>query len=233
MFSKRIKNRRLISGILTGAMIMASAYGVSGYMPCTINTVQAEGKNTDTSNTDNSSSDELTEAQNKKSDAAQKKKDAEAKLSRLESEKEDIMELIEELDGEITGYEEKISELKDSRNLLQVKSCISEDSLQIAYIAETNQYESMKERIQFAYENGDADYISALISVRDYDKVINQSEYVSQVSAYDQKQLNDLMEIEQTIATYQTEITSNLEEIEGLKTEAEGEQQALQVMQDG
>ncbi len=212
---------------------MASAYGVSGYMPNGINTVYAEGKNTDTSNNDNSSSDELTEAQNKKSDAAQKKKDAEAKLSRLESEKEDIMELIEELDGEISGYEEKISELKDSRNLLQVKSCISEDSLQIAYIAETNQYESMKERIQFAYENGDADYISALISVRDYDKVINQSEYVSQVSAYDQKQLNDLMEIEQTIATYKTEITSNLEEIEGLKTEAEGEQQALQVMQDG
>ena len=112
VFSKRIKNRRLISGILTGAMIMASAYGVSGYMPCTINTVQAEGKNTDSSNNDNSSSDELTEAKNKKSDAAQKKKDAEAKLSRLESEKEDIMELIEELDGEITGYEEKISELK-------------------------------------------------------------------------------------------------------------------------
>ena len=219
-----------MSAVLTGAMVVASVYGVPKISSNGISTVYADEN---TANTSTESSDDLTTAQTKKTDAAQKKKEAEAKLSKLESDKEDIMELIEELDSEISGYEEKLAELEDSRNLLQIKSCISEDNLQLAYIAETNQYESMKERIQFAYENGDADYIDALISVKEYNSVISQSEYVSQVSAYDQKQLNDLMVIEQTIVTYQNEINSNLEEIEGLKTEAEGEQQALQVMQEG
>ena len=232
MFSKYLKNRRLISGILTGAMIVASAYGAHNANTSSLYTVLADGKSTNTTSSDDSN-DELTAAQDKKNDAAAKKKEAEAKLSKLESDKEDIMELIEELDSEISNYEEKLDDLKESRNLLQIKSCVSEDSLQVAYIAETNQYENMKERIQFAYENGDTDYIGALISVKEYSNVINQSEYVSQISSYDQKQLNDLMEIEQTIVSYQTEISSNLDEIESLKAEAEGEQQALQVMQSG
>lgn len=232
MFSKYLKNRRLISGILTGAMIVASAYGAHNANTSGLYTVLADGKSTNTTSSDDSN-DELTAAQDKKNDAAAKKKEAEAKLSKLESDKEDIMELIEELDSEISNYEEKLDDLKESRNLLQIKSCVSEDSLQVAYIAETNQYENMKERIQFAYENGDTDYIGALISVKEYSNVINQSEYVSQISSYDQKQLNDLMEIEQTIVSYQTEINSNLDEIESLKAEAEGEQQALQVMQSG
>jgi peptidoglycan hydrolase CwlO-like protein len=91
----------------------------------------------------------------------------------------------------------------------------------------------MKERIQFAYENGDADYIDALVSIKDYDNVINQSEYVSQVSGYDQKQLNDLLEIEKSISEYKATISDNLSEVASLKEEAEGEQGALQVIQDG
>ena len=212
MFKASLK--RNICAILTGAFLLASFSVV-------------------TPNNSFVYADELTDAQEKKDDAAEKKKAAQDKLNKLETEKEDIMELIEELDNEISGYEETISELRSKRNMLEAQSAISEDSLQMAYIAEAIQYDNMKERIQFAYENGDSDYISALISVKEYSSVINQSEYVSQVSTYDQRQLNDLLVIEQSIAEYQTYINENLSEIESLKTEAEGEQEALEVMQSG
>ncbi len=177
--------------------------------------------------------DELSEAQEKKEDAQNRKQEAEAKLETLEAEKDDIMKLIEDLDTEICSYESTISELNTKSNNFKAQATIAENNLQMAYIAEAQQYESMKERIQFAYENGDAEYIEALFSIKEYSSVVNQSEYVSQVSAYDQKQLNDLLEIEQTIAEYKETIDSNLAEVESLQAEAEGEQEALQVMQDG
>ena len=121
----------------------------------------------------------------------EKKKEAQAKLDDLNVKKDDIVEVIQELDNQIAEYEAKIEELTQQRNAIQAGVSITEDKLQNAYIAEANQYRNMKERIQFAYENGDTAYIDALMSVGNYDDIINQSEYVGQVSAYD---LNDVME---------------------------------------
>ena len=133
--------------------------------------------------------DELSDAEEKKSEATQKKKEAEAKLAELETAKSDILDVIEQLDNEISGYEEKIAVLTSERNSLQASAAVTENSLQDAYIAESNQYSSMKDRIQFAYENGDAEYIQALLSIKDYSTVTNQSEYVDKVSVYDRQQL--------------------------------------------
>ena len=177
--------------------------------------------------------DELSDAEKEKEATSAKKEEAKKKLERLKAEKEDVMQMIEDLDKEITGYEDKIRELSSKKNVIQAQIAVTENSLQSAYIAETSQYESMKERIQFAYENGDAAYIEALISVRDYSGILNQSEYVEQVSVYDQKQLEELASIEKDIYEFETSLQESLGEVEEIKTEAEGEAAALQVMQDG
>lgn len=210
----RYNLKKTISAVMVGAMLLAAS-------PIPL------------ANTNIVYADEMSDAEAKKADAQQKKKDAQTKLEKLESDKKDVMELIENLDKEITSYEGTIRELQGKSNTLQAKASVAENELQMAYIAEANQYEAMKERIQFAYENGDADYIDALVSIKDYDNVINQSEYVSQVSGYDQKQLNDLLEIEKSISEYKTTISDNLSEVASLKEEAESEQGALQVIQDG
>ena len=210
----RYNLKKTISAVMVGAMLLAAS-------PIPL------------ANTNIVYADEMSDAEAKKADAQQKKKDAQTKLTKLESDKKDVMELIENLDKEITSYEGTIRELQGKSNTLQAKASVAENELQVAYIAEANQYEAMKERIQFAYENGDADYIDALVSIKDYDNVINQSEYVSQVSGYDQKQLNDLLEIEKNISEYKATISDNLSEVASLKEEAEGEQGALQVIQDG
>ncbi|MBP3718092.1 MAG: peptidoglycan DD-metalloendopeptidase family protein [Eubacterium sp.] len=210
----RYNLKKTISAVMVGAMLLAAS-------PIPL------------ANTNIVYADEMSDAEAKKADAQQKKKDAQSKLAKLESDKKDVMELIEDLDKEITSYEGTIRELQGKSNTLQAKASVAENELQMAYIAEASQYEAMKERIQFAYENGDADYIDALVSIKDYDNVINQSEYVSQVSGYDQKQLNDLLEIEKSISEYKATISDNLSEVASLKEEAEGEQGALQVIQDG
>ncbi|MBR6404305.1 MAG: peptidoglycan DD-metalloendopeptidase family protein [Eubacterium sp.] len=208
------KNKKLLSAILIGTMIAGTIQAI----PVNNSVVFA---------------DELSDAEEKKAEAQSKREEAEYKLSQLETAKKDILEVIEALDTEISGYQTKIYDLRDEKNRLQVSAAVIENNLQNAYIAESKQYESMKERIQFAYENGDADYIEALLSIKEYSAVTNQAEYVDKVSVFDQHQLNDLLEIEKSIAELKATISDNLKEVSSLKAEAEGEQEALQVMQNG
>ncbi len=177
--------------------------------------------------------DELSDAEAKKEDASQRKKDAQAKLENLKKNKEDTIEMIAALDKEICDYEDKIKVLNEKKNSLMAKEAVIENDLQNAYIAETQQYNSMKERIQFAYENGDASYVQAVVSIKDYSNVMNQSEYVTKVSSYDQQELNELLDIEIEISDYKDSIAENLDEIVSLTSQAEDEQSALEVMQAG
>ena len=214
---RRFLDRKVIGAVLAGALVLST---VPALPINNISVIHADD------------ADEIAEAEEKISSARVKKQAAEEKLAQLEANKEDLLDVIEKLDNEITGYEQKIAALTEERNALQAKASIAESDLQNAYVAEAIQYESMKERIQFAYENGDTTYLNALISVKDYSNVNNQAEYVSQVSTYDQTQLNALLEIEQTIASYEVEINDNLTAIEDLKTEAEGEQEYMQILAD-
>ena len=177
--------------------------------------------------------DELSEAQNKKKEASAKKKEAEKKLNSLKQSKNDALAIIKQFDDEIMGYEEKIRQLDEKKIEMQAQSAVVENTLQEAYIKESRQYAGMKERIQFAYENGDVTYISALLSIKDYSSVTNRPEYIDKVSLYDQKQLDELLEIEDEISKCKDQIASNLDEVENLKAEASGEKEALTVMQDG
>ena len=210
----KYKNTKLLSAILIGTMIAGTIQAI----PVNNSVVSA---------------DELSDAEEKKAEARSKREEAEYKLSQLEVAKSDILDVIESLDKEISGYQTKISDLRSEKNRLQVSAAVIENNLQNAYIAESKQYESMKERIQFAYENGDADYIEALLSIKEYSSVTNQSEYVDKVSIYDQQQLNELLVIEKSIAEFKATISDNLKEVSSLKAEAEEEQEALEVMQSG
>ncbi len=177
--------------------------------------------------------DDLDDARKEKEEAEEKKKEAEEKLSVLNKEAEDTNAAIEQLDIEISEYNSKIAELKEQRNKLQAQLSVTEIKLQNAHIMETNQYSSMKKRMQYAYENGDIDYISALISIEDFDSILNQSEYIEQVSTFDQEQLNKLIAIKKEIAEGEEEMREKLKEIEDVKAQNEIEQGALQVLQDG
>lgn len=177
--------------------------------------------------------DSIEDIKKDKEENESKTEEAKAKLEDLKAQQQDLLDTIAELDGQIDEYQGKVTSLTEEKNTIQAKVAITENNLQDAYIAETNQYASMKERIQFAYENGDVEYIDALMSIKDYSSITNQSEYVSQISAYDQEQLNTLAEIEQQIDSYQSDLQESLAKVSDLKAAAEEEMGALEVLQEG
>jgi len=207
MMRKRLQ--KTVIGFLIAGMIFAFAPGVPA--------VQA---------------DEISDIQEEREQTRSEKEAAEAKLKQLNLEKDDIISYIRELDNQIEEYNGKLLDLNEQRSDLQAQVAVKENELQMAYIAEQYQYDSMKERIQYAYENGDVTYIDALTSIKDYSRAINQSEYIDQVSSYDQVQLNTLLEIEKSIAEYEESLQSAISDVEDLKLRAQDERDALQVMED-
>ena len=61
----------------------------------------------------------IEEIQREKEKTEEKKKEAQAKLDDLNVKKDDIVEVIQELDNQIAEYEAKIEELTQQRNAIQ------------------------------------------------------------------------------------------------------------------
>ena len=167
------------------------------------------------------------EIEKEKEKLEEEKKQKKDELNQLNDAKAKILDEIKVLDGKIVDSEDKIRELTAERNKLESQISVIDLKLQNAYVAENNQYAEMKERIRFAYENNDVEYLDALLAVTDFDNINNASEYVSKISAYDQEQLNSLIKIESEIADYQETLQSNLTEIKTLKNDAEAEKATL------
>lgn len=183
------------------------------------------------------SADEETESEaeleRKKKEAEDKIDDAKGKLAGLENDMNQVREVVEELDTQIGEYNTKISELVDERVTIQAEIAVTQLRIQNAYYEEQLQYDNMKERIQYAYENGNTAYIDALMNVDDFKNMLNESEYTAQVSSYDQGQLERLYQIRSSIEMYKELLNRNLAKVDDLTEEAKTEQEALQVMVDG
>ena len=176
---------------------------------------------------------EIKEIEKKNEERKKLKEDAQYRLNQLNVQADNIRDVIEYLDQQISEYQAEIINLTNERNAIQAEIAVTESNLQIAYISEANQYEHMKERIAYAYENGDVQYLEALMAIDDFSNIINQSEYISQVSSYDQKQLNDLIAIKTTIREQEDKLNEKLDKILENKADTEAQEEALQITQEG
>lgn len=177
--------------------------------------------------------DEIDEIEKKKKETQNAKAEAQNKLASLNQDKSDILEVIQELDNQIYDYEVKINGLTNDLTNLQTKISVTELTLANASAAESNQYANMKDRIQYAYENGDVAYINALMAVSDFSSINNQSEYVEQISAFDRAQLTQLLTIKQDIRRMEESLAADYAEVTEIRAEALDEQEALEIMQEG
>ena len=176
---------------------------------------------------------EIKEIEKKNAERKKLKEDAQYRLGQLNVQADNIRDVIEYLDQQISDYQMEILNLTNERNAIQAEIAVTESNLQLAYIAEANQYEHMKERIAYAYENGDVQYLEALMAIDDFSNIINQSEYISQVSSYDQNQLNDLIAIKTTIKEQEDKLSEKLNAVNENKADTEAQEEALEITQEG
>jgi len=90
------------------------------------------------------------------------------------------------------------------------------------------QYEAMKVRIRFMYEEGDAYYLELLFSSNNFADMLNKADYIESISEYDRQKLEEYILNEQLIAACQVELESQEALLQAEKDALLEEQEAKQ-----
>lgn len=202
---KNFKKRILY--ILVGVLICGSAAGAF----C--------GNGTSVSVQATSTTANIDKAEERKKELEEKKKETEARIASLEEEKDDVLVYIEKLDKQLAEIQEDMAELNTEIAQVDKELAQAEIELAEAIEQEEKQYNSMKLRIKYMYENGDSDYISLLLSAEDFGDFLNRTEYIAKISEYDQKSYENYKALKQKVIDTQNKLTAQKEELAGLKEE--------------
>lgn len=130
-------------------------------------------------------------------------------LKGLNSDLEEIAAHLEDLYSQIADKEEEIR--------------ITQDELATARETETNQYISMKKRIQFMYEESDHLYLEIMFSAKSFSDFITLNNYIEELASYDRGKFEEYQETRIMIEDLEAKLQSELVDLEVLKNEAEEE----------
>ncbi len=150
-------------------------------------------------------------------DAQRKKAEAQEDLDKVNQQIKDIQNTQSRLQSEMQEYDNQLMALLTDMELLQddiadkeVEIEQAEADLELAQRNEQQQYEAMKQRIQYMYENGDASVLTVLVESEDITELLNRVEYVSDVYEYDRNLLDAYQEavrqVEEQTARLQQEM---------------------------
>lgn len=167
------------------------------------------------------------DVEQQKEEAQQAQEEANANAEKYKKKVDKLTAAVNELDKQATDISTQIVEKKQQAEDLQNEIDETQTKLAEAQVSEDNQYEAMKKRIQYLYEEGDVAYIDALMSSASFEDSLNKSEYVDQLSTYDQKQLNKLVKTKNDIAEYQQTLKDDLADVEKVKADLETKQADL------
>ena len=121
--------------------------------------------------------------------------EAQKKADQLQSQKNSTEAEKNSLTEQLSGIVEDMEKAQEKLTAKQSEIETAEAELVNAKVDENNQYDSMKKRIKFMYENGNTQLIEILIESESIGDFLNKAEYISQISNYDRDMLNQFQAI--------------------------------------
>lgn len=148
-------------------------------------------------------------------------------IDNLQAEKNSIQSYINQLDKQMSTLANEIAEFekKIDKKITDIED--TKDELEKAKIACDKQYESMKMRIQFIYENPSGSLIEMIFSSNDVAEFLNRADNVASMSEYDRDMMNKLMETKEEIARKEETLEAELEELEMMQAAVEAQKKKV------
>ncbi len=126
----------------------------------------------------------------------------------LEQKKSQAEAQANNVNNELVGLLVDYDALQKDMQIQEKRIDDAEIDLKDAEAKEKQQYEDMKLRIKYMYEEGNAGLLSTLIRAESYADLVSKAEYVQKVHDYDRKMLDKYVETKNEVV----ELKGNLEE---------------------
>lgn len=166
----------------------------------------------------------IDDAKNQIDSLQQQRDDAQAQVNDISDKKDDIEEDLSGLNGELQNIVSSMNELEANIAAKEDEIDEAKDDLAAAELRCEEQYEDMKIRIQFMYENSNTSAWQTLFestSIRDF---LNRTEYIAQINTYDREKLAEFQEIQQEVADKKAALEEDMEELVALQEEMQQNQ---------
>ena len=172
----------------------------------------------------------IEDAKKKVSSMEEEKKKVESTLKELEGKKSDTAAYVKDLDrnlsalaGELTKLEGDISQKEEQIEEAKVE-------LETAKITENRQYEDMKLRIQYMYENGQTGLLESMMQSESIAELLNRAEYASQITSYDRKMLEEYRKTRQEVALKEEALKTEHQELLTLQDSTKAKQSSIKTL---
>ncbi len=166
----------------------------------------------------NTNATTIEDAEKKAEELEQQKSAAEAEQASLTTQLNDIIADMNETQTKMTQKDAEIEQ--------------AENDLIAAKVDENNQYQSMKKRIQFMYENGDTQVLEVMMESKTLGEFLNKAEYASKMSDYDRQKLEDFQDVVEEVEQKEQTLQEEYDELSALQTDLTNQHAAVETLLD-
>lgn len=146
----------------------------------------------------------------------QEKAAAQSEAASLKSQLTEVVTQINQIEEDLTEKGEQI---------IQTTADLAE-----AEETEKQQYEDMKLRIKYMYEQGNGSAVEALVTSEDFSDLVNKAEYVQNVHDYDREKLAEYVATKEQVAELKTSLEEEQKDLEEKEAQFTEKQESLNTM---
>ena len=169
------------------------------------------------------------ELQTQKSQTQSKLSEAESQVNTLENKKNELMGQINSTQQELVTIMTQIDMLKEEITDKEEDIKETQEDLKEAEADRDEQYESMKKRIQYLYENGGTDsWAQILLESDSITDMLSKIENNGKMYDYDREALEKMKAVVQEVQDLENQLITEKAELEDSKKEQEDKQDTLE-----
>ena len=168
--------------------------------------------------------DNINDAKNQIEDLKDQKKDAEDTVNDISGKKDALESDLSGLNGQLSDIVAQINDLEGQISDKQGEIDQAKEDLAAAEAQSAKQYEDMKLRIQFMYENGSTPVWQMLAEAESFSDFLNRTEYITDINAYDRKKLVEYQDLQEQIAAQKEDLESDMTELVAMQDDMKKKQ---------
>lgn len=178
--------------------------------------------------TGNVFADQISDLKKKNQEDQKKLDELDEQIGDLASEQAGLQSEMDELEAQIVDIMTSISIIEDEIAAKKEEIAQAQSDLEAAREDEQNQYEAMKLRIQFMYEQGDSSYLDIMLQASSMQDILNKADYIERLYEYDRELFKKYQETRVKVEELKAALEIEQSELEAIQEGYEEEKAAME-----
>jgi peptidoglycan hydrolase CwlO-like protein len=155
------------------------------------------------------------------------KKDAQSNVNDISNKKDSLESNLSGLNTQLGSLVESINDLEEQISDKDDEIAAAEEELEAAQEKASDQYEDMKVRIKFMYENSNISLWQMFLESSSISEFLNRTEYISDINKYDRQMLDEYQTLAEDIAAQKEALEGEKEELVAMQDDYQSKQNSV------